>query len=44
METFLDIARNSILVMIGISIVAGVLLLTANAIVTNTVEEQPDDH
>ena len=44
METFIDIARNSILVMIAIGIVAGALLFTANALVSNTVEDQPDDH
>lgn len=44
METLIDIARNSVFMMIGITVVAGALLITANALISNTTEDQPDDH
>ena len=44
MDTFIAIARNSILMLIGIFIVAGALVFTGNALVENTVEDEHEEH
>ncbi len=44
METVFDILRNSVIVMIAVSIVAGALVFTGNALVTNSVEDEPQEH
>lgn len=44
MDTFIQIAINSVFVLIGVTLLAGMLTLAGHALASEAVEENPNEH